>query len=715
MEQTATIKLRLDPGNVTPASQQAAASIGKIGEAGQTSARQTAAAMRQLPAQFTDIVTSLQGGQSPITVLLQQGGQIKDSFGGIGPALSGLAGMVTPTAVAFGALAAVFGTVAYAAHEAAKQSSELRDTLAISGNAAGLTGARLQSLSQSVADSSQQTVGGARDILIALAASGQVSNKELGAVATAVARVSDVTGQDSKKVAADFATMGGGVAKWAAEHNKAWNFISLEQYKHIRRLEEQGRAEEAMIVVSEAVDDAMKDQAKQLSQLGKALDSVAKKWSEMWLAARGLVNEKTPQEKIEQARNDLKNILDSAGGKDPVAGSYSAARVGQLRDQITMLAEQAKQEKTAADKKSAIAAANRKAIAAAQAADGQHAAADRKGRPYFPSGPDAILDARDAMVEAAKWESEQGRVKAFFDEAERAQDERDEKRLTANAQFQQQLVDANARASIELMQDERARGEALIELDRSIAVRRLQEKGLEGGLRSQALDEISEQSLNARRKLELDLRKSEDRLAEETGKALYTDVRDSLTAAFRDTHNPIQAFASALGAAVFSRLTASLADAIATAAVGGNGQGGLLGDLLKTAGSIYGGGLPVDTTGGTFNDIIPGRPRGGMATGTNLVPRDMFLFAHRGEAIIPAKYNPAAGGAGPRAQQVVINNYTGAQVRTQTRDDGDTSILEVMIEAAVGEVDRRILSGGSTARALRSRGLDTARALQRRA
>ncbi|KAF0865931.1 phage tail tape measure protein [Pseudomonas sp. LD120] len=51
------------------------------------SSKQTEAALRQLPAQFTDIFTSLAGGQNPLLVLLQQGGQIKDSFGGVGATL----------------------------------------------------------------------------------------------------------------------------------------------------------------------------------------------------------------------------------------------------------------------------------------------------------------------------------------------------------------------------------------------------------------------------------------------------------------------------------------------------------------------------------------------------------------------------------------------------------------------------------------------------
>ncbi len=53
------------------------------------------AAMRTLPAQFTDIATQLAGGQNPWLILLQQGGQVKDSFGGMIPMFRGLAGAIT--------------------------------------------------------------------------------------------------------------------------------------------------------------------------------------------------------------------------------------------------------------------------------------------------------------------------------------------------------------------------------------------------------------------------------------------------------------------------------------------------------------------------------------------------------------------------------------------------------------------------------------------
>lgn len=74
------------------------------------SAGQLRMATRQLPMQFTDIVTALAAGQPPMMVLLQQGGQLKDTFGGIGPAAKAMGGyilgMLNPVTLAVGGVAA---------------------------------------------------------------------------------------------------------------------------------------------------------------------------------------------------------------------------------------------------------------------------------------------------------------------------------------------------------------------------------------------------------------------------------------------------------------------------------------------------------------------------------------------------------------------------------------------------------------------------------
>lgn len=87
--------------------------LGKTG----MSAKQTAWAMSMIPAQMTDIVVGLSTGQSPFMVLMQQGGQLKDMFGGIGPAIKGVGtyvmGLVNPYSVA----AAAVGLLTYAVYQ----------------------------------------------------------------------------------------------------------------------------------------------------------------------------------------------------------------------------------------------------------------------------------------------------------------------------------------------------------------------------------------------------------------------------------------------------------------------------------------------------------------------------------------------------------------------------------------------------------------------
>ncbi|EPO7769424.1 phage tail length tape measure family protein [Klebsiella aerogenes] len=81
------------------------------------SAAQTAFAMRMIPAQMTDIVVGLSTDQSPFMVLMQQGGQLKDMFGGIIPAIKGVStyvmGLVNPYTVAAGAV----GLLTYAVYQ----------------------------------------------------------------------------------------------------------------------------------------------------------------------------------------------------------------------------------------------------------------------------------------------------------------------------------------------------------------------------------------------------------------------------------------------------------------------------------------------------------------------------------------------------------------------------------------------------------------------
>ncbi|HCF8228503.1 hypothetical protein SB6415_00107 [Klebsiella pasteurii] len=129
----------------------------QLGKTGQ-SAAQTANAMRMIPAQMTDIVVGLSTGQSPFMVLMQQGGQLKDMFGGIGPAIKGVGtyvmGLVNPYSVA----AASVGLLTYAVYQNRQEIDAATKIATSSLGANGDAAERLALNMVAISDKTGQTI-----------------------------------------------------------------------------------------------------------------------------------------------------------------------------------------------------------------------------------------------------------------------------------------------------------------------------------------------------------------------------------------------------------------------------------------------------------------------------------------------------------------------------------------------------------------------------
>ncbi|CAB3850623.1 phage tail tape measure protein [Achromobacter animicus] len=255
------------------------------------SAAQQAAALRGVPAQLTDIVVSLQGGQQPLTVLLQQGGQLKDMFGGIVPAARALGstilGLVNPWTVAAAAVA-VFSTALVSGKG---ELPEFTKTLILSGNAAGQTAAGMSNLATRIAD-----VAGARgkavDALNLIAASGKIAGQNFALVGEAAVASNRVTGKAIADTVQEFETLRGKPAEAIAALNEQQHFLTLEIYQQIASLERQGRSQEAAALAQRTYADAVKQQAadvrENLGTLETAWDAVRQGASNAWEAMKSL-------------------------------------------------------------------------------------------------------------------------------------------------------------------------------------------------------------------------------------------------------------------------------------------------------------------------------------------------------------------------------------------------------------------------------------------
>lgn len=239
------------------------------------SAKQTEAALRGVPAQITDIFVSLQGGQRPMTVLLQQGGQLKDMFGGIVPAAQALTStalkMISPVTVLAGASALLFA----AYHQGSSELDEYRNHLDMTGNALGVTTGQLSDMSAQMARASDITRGQAVAALTEVAKSGKIAGDQIETVATAAARSANVLGRETSDVVAEFAKLADEPSKAAAELNEKYNFLSISVYRQIRALEEQGRTQDAVRL---AVDEFGRVTNERLDGVEKSLGSVERAW-----------------------------------------------------------------------------------------------------------------------------------------------------------------------------------------------------------------------------------------------------------------------------------------------------------------------------------------------------------------------------------------------------------------------------------------------------
>lgn len=127
-------------------------------------------------------------------VAIQQGGQIKDSFGGIGNAAKALASQLTPMRLLVGGIttAAIALSVAY--YQGAQESTEFNKQLILTGNYAGVTTDRLNEMAKTIAKSGG-TQGAAAAALAKVVGTGAFGANQLESVTRSALAMEKATGQ----------------------------------------------------------------------------------------------------------------------------------------------------------------------------------------------------------------------------------------------------------------------------------------------------------------------------------------------------------------------------------------------------------------------------------------------------------------------------------------------------------------------------------------
>jgi len=307
------------------------------------SAKATAAAMRGVPAQLTDIVVSLQGGQAPLTVFLQQGGQLKDMFGGIGPAAKALGGYVLGLVNPFTVAAAAVAVLGVAYYQGSEESERYAKALILTGNVAGTSVNQLAGMAERLADV-RGTTGQAAEALTLLASTGKVSAENLERIGSAATSFSSATGTAIADVVQQYAELGKSPVEASRKLNEQYGYLTTAVYQQITALVEQGRTQEAASLAQRTFADAQEQMATKVRQnLGtlesawNSLGSVAKK---AWDAMLGIGRDTTLETKISQLTAFIEKRK-NLGGYDNTAYERQLAT---LKEQLTVQQQQAAEQ-----------------------------------------------------------------------------------------------------------------------------------------------------------------------------------------------------------------------------------------------------------------------------------------------------------------------------------------------------------------------------------
>lgn len=326
------------------------------------SAKQDAAALRGVPAQITDIAVSLQGGQAPLTVLLQQGGQLKDMFGGIVPAAKALGGavvsMMTPLTIVAGSMAAL----AIATKAGADELIAFKQAAIASNNFAGVSANDFSQMRDGL-DSLVGTSRKASEALTLMESSGKITGSVFLQVGEAAIKLERATGTLLKDIIADFASLGKDPVRSAVALDEKYRFLTSAVLAQADALVRQGKEQEATTLLQGKMADAAADAAQRmvdnLNLVGKTLkaikDGVSETIDEFFNLGRvassadRLKNLLTEQKQIEASARGTKGLFSTELNDPSPASTFilnNNPRYQQNQKEIEQLQQKIKLEDT---------------------------------------------------------------------------------------------------------------------------------------------------------------------------------------------------------------------------------------------------------------------------------------------------------------------------------------------------------------------------------
>jgi lambda family phage tail tape measure protein len=160
-----------------------------------------------------------------------------------------------------------------------------------------------------------------------------------------------LSGQSADEVVKDFGNMSKGVAAWAAEHNRSYNYLTFAEFQHIKNLEDMGHKEEAMMANMKALNKEFSSRTEQLGYIGTAWQKITEWASRGWAAMMNWGKPDSTDDKIASLKKRLSTIDMDLNAPGPMGGSLLMDKEkAALQEKRAIILEQIRMLQSAIDK-----------------------------------------------------------------------------------------------------------------------------------------------------------------------------------------------------------------------------------------------------------------------------------------------------------------------------------------------------------------------------
>ncbi len=275
-----------------------------------------------LSRQLQDVAVVAHMGQSPLTILMQQGSQIGDIFASSQGTVRGffsqvrdaIASVITPARLLTGSVLAIGAAAVTAAFQWGTAQREMRMQLMGAGLASGAGLGDLNRIANSASlfDLSRSE---ARSFAAELASTGRIGVEMLSPLVAMGKDIARVYGEDATEAAKRLSVAFSDPSRGAEELNKRLGFLDAAMLRNIRNLQEQNRLYEAQRLLADGVSSSTAGLTRNLSStaqfwtaIGNGLSNLWGSFGEFMARTTGVGFMEGLDEKIEKSRRKVEEL-----------------------------------------------------------------------------------------------------------------------------------------------------------------------------------------------------------------------------------------------------------------------------------------------------------------------------------------------------------------------------------------------------------------------